>query len=113
MTTGKNRAENARQRLVMIEKFIESGQSAKQFCQQEDVNYGTFQYWLKKYREQRSAPACEPQTASSFVPLTFSSTSTSRYHQRYTIEYHDGVVLHINQDIPLSLLIQLIRAQEN
>jgi hypothetical protein len=113
MSARRNRTENARQRFGMIEKFIESDQSPKQFCLQEEVHYGTFQYWLKRYRNQSTSVEKKQPPKTGFVPLTFSSSGVSGDSHRYTIEYRNGVVLHIRQPIELPLLIQLIRAQEN
>jgi hypothetical protein len=97
----------------MIEKFIESDQSPKQFCLQEEVNYATFQYWLKRYREQSTSVKKKQPLETGFVPLTFSSSEVSGYRHRYTVEYRNGVVLHINYPIEPNRLIQLIQAQDS
>ncbi|MBN2013513.1 hypothetical protein JW960_29560 [candidate division KSB1 bacterium] len=115
MSARRTRAEIARRRFDMILKFIESGQSPKQFCQAEQINYATFQYWLKKYRNQNLPTTAKQPLEGRFVPLTLSSSASeaSACGQGYTIEYRNGVALHIRQSIELHSLIQLIRAQEN
>lgn len=43
------------QMFPLVKKYKSSGQRQKDFCKHHDINIGTFQYWLKKYREQYAA----------------------------------------------------------
>lgn len=50
----------------LVEVWQASGQKQRVFCQEKDLAYSKFQYWLKRYREYRSsAPAAEPFMAVS------------------------------------------------
>jgi len=46
-----------------IEACKNSGQSQKIYCEQVDLAYTTFQYWVKKYRE-----VCNQDEASETTP---------------------------------------------
>lgn len=99
-------------RFASIEQYFESGLNQRQFCEREQINYATFQYWLKKYRDEMSITNPANHDQHSFVPLSFASPQASTHDQPYTIEYANGVVLHINGPINPRQLIQLIRAQD-
>ncbi len=43
------------QMFPFMERYKSSGQLQREFCRSHDINIGTFQYWLKKYREEQSA----------------------------------------------------------
>src|SRR5690606_2023326 len=38
----------------LIEVWKESGKTQREFCQEKDIAYSKFQYWMKKYSEQSS-----------------------------------------------------------
>jgi len=99
-------------RLAMVDKYLTSSQPQKQFCQNEQIHYTTFQYWLKKYRQQQRQAGCVESSAKQFVPLRFSSADRPQPVPCYTLEYPSGVVLHITVAIDAPALIQLIRAQD-
>lgn len=42
------------QMFPLVEKYESSGQRQKDFCNLHDIRIGTFQYWLRKYREEYS-----------------------------------------------------------
>ncbi len=46
-----------------MESCKNSGQPQKVYCEQEGLAYSTFQYWVKKYREE-----CAEDEASSISP---------------------------------------------
>ncbi len=102
-----------RARFAAIEKYLASDQPQKQFCLQEDISYSTFQYWLKKYRQANVEAKCDDPSPADFVPIRFGAPQQPVQEQHYTIEYRNGVVLHINRPIKPDLLVQLIRAQVN
>lgn len=105
-------AERRQARLAMVEKYLASGQPQKQFCQNEQINYVTFRYWLKKYRQEQVKSVCGEPSQNRFVPLTFSPGDVPQRIPCYTVEYPAGVVLHITTSIDPQSLIQLIRAQD-
>ncbi|MFZ5517091.1 MAG: IS66 family insertion sequence element accessory protein TnpA [Candidatus Zhuqueibacterota bacterium] len=99
-------------RMAVIEKYLASGQVQKEFCQNEQISYATFHYWLKKYRQGQTSSASGEPLPNCSVPITFSSAAVSHPAPCYTIEYPGGVVLHISAPLDPHALIQLIRAQD-
>jgi hypothetical protein len=96
-------------RFALIEKYLDSGLTQDKFCEQQQLAYSTFQFWLKKYRQVNSNRAKEQQSpANTFLPLTF--TSPKNDPAPMVIEYPNGVILHINGAIEPQLLIQLIQS---
>jgi predicted acetyltransferase len=80
--------------LSLIEQWQESGKMQQIFCQEHDLTYTTFYYWLKRYRRQMDE--------SSFLPVEISSGSYIE------IRYPDGVILQLPAATRLSTLKQLL-----
>ena len=78
----------------LIEQWKESGKTQQAFCQERDLAFTTFYYWLKRYRRQVDE--------SSFLPVEISSGS------HIEIRYPDGVILQLPAGIKLSALKQLL-----
>jgi hypothetical protein len=102
-------AEQRQLRLATIEKYLASDLTQKQFCQQEQLAYSTFQVWLKKYRQAQVEPGLKQNSDNSFVPLTFTSTTAKLDSAHYIIEYPNGVVLRVSGLIEPQTLLQLIQ----
>ena len=84
----------ADQMFPLVERYKSSGQTIKEFCVQHGLNEGTFHYWLKKYRAQKSI-----QAKDSFHQIKVVADEPV-YDQRYRrIEIHTPSGLKIN--IPL------------
>jgi len=104
-------AERRQLRLATIEKYLASGLAQKQFCQQEQLAYSTFQVWLKKYRQEQVEPRGEPHSNNRFVPLTFTPMPAKPEPTHYVIEYPNGVVLRLSGAIEPQILLHLIWQQ--
>ena len=108
--TFQNSAERRQWRFATVEKYLASGQTQKQFCQQEHLAYSTFQVWLKKYRQTKSVSSPEQQLGSNFIPLTLTPSTATVDSAHYIIEYPTGVILRISGSTTLATLMQLIQA---
>ncbi len=80
--------------LSLIELWKESGKSQQLFCQEHDLTYTTFYYWLRRYRR--------GVDESNFLPVEISSGS------HIEIRYPGGVVLQLPAETRLSTLKQLL-----
>jgi len=98
---------NPATRIAFIKKYLASGLTQKEFCQQEKLAYPTFLAWLRKHRAVLSqAPDSNP-TAAGFVPLQLEpSTCLHRSRGRQarcaascTLEFPNGVLVHFSGDI--------------
>jgi hypothetical protein len=50
-----------------IGQLKESGQSHREYCNQNKMSYHTFKYWLKKYKKGKNFPS--EHSPKSFIPL--------------------------------------------
>lgn len=80
--------------LSLIEQWQESGKSQQLFCQEHNLTYTTFYYWLKRYRRGIDE--------NNFLPVEVSSGS------HLEIRYPGGVVLQLPAETRLSTLKQLL-----
>jgi transposase-like protein len=80
--------------LSLIEKWQDSGNTQQAFCQEHDITFSTFYYWLKRYRHGIEE--------SSFLPVEISSGSNIE------IRYPDGIILQLPAAVKLSTLKQLL-----
>jgi hypothetical protein len=106
-THSQTLGERRQSRIGTVMKYLDSGLTQRQFCQQEKVAYSTLQFWLKRYRESK-LEAQEPNR-DNFVALQVRPPlQTDPPH--YTIQYPNGVVVHINGTISPESLLVLIQA---
>lgn len=107
--TSQTQQERRQARFALIEKYLASGLTQDKFCEQQRLAYSTFQFWLKKYRQEKTDRARKRQSSDNrFLPLTFTSPKTEPAPM--VIEYPNGVILHITGAVEPQLLIQLIQS---
>ena len=99
--------ERRQSRIATVVKYLDSGLTQRQFCQQENVAFSTLQFWLRRYRE--SNPEAQESTRDHFVALQFRSPLQTDW-PHYTIQYPNGVVVHVNGTISPEFLHVLIQA---
>ena len=80
--------------LSLIEQWQESGKTQQVFCQEHNLIFSTFYYWLKRYRRGIEE--------SSFLPVEISSGNNIE------IRYPDGIILQLPAAVKLSTLKQLL-----
>jgi hypothetical protein len=78
----------------LIEQWQDSGKTQQLFCQEHNLTYTTFYYWLRRYRRGLDE--------SSFLPIEISSGS------HIEIRYPGGVVLQLPAATRLSTVKQLL-----
>jgi transposase-like protein len=89
-----DRIQRQQEMLSLIETWQESGKTQQAFCQEHDLTFSTFSYWLKRYRRGTDD--------SSLLPVEISSVSGIE------IRYPDGIILQLPAAIKLSTLKQLL-----
>lgn len=96
--------------LPLIEKYLASNMTQKQFYHSENLTLARFKYWLKKYRQTHQAPAAsaEPPAPTPFVAIHAKPPTTP--NSACEIAYPNGVVLRLSQPTDARLLIQLIHS---
>ncbi len=81
----------------LIEKWQDSNQTQKVFCQEHEIKLATFHYWQKKYRQR------EQDNPSGFIPIEISSSGA----RVVEIRYPNGVIVQLPAP-DLRLLKQLV-----
>jgi len=64
----QERIKRQEEMLTLIEQLQESGKTQQVFCQEHEVTFSTFYYWLKRYRRSMDE--------SNFLPVEISSGSS-------------------------------------
>ena len=86
MSTNQSHADLRSKMFSKIENYLASGQTQKQFCQENNLSFAKFTYWLKKYRDEKSQ-------SSGFIPL---KVSNQKIHGDCRIELPNGVNVILN-----------------
>ena len=61
--------ERKKQMYSLVEKWQNSSSLKKEFCLENNVNLGTFNYWLNKYRKNKSSEFIEINPDSNYSDL--------------------------------------------
>ena len=92
------------QMFLFVEQFKESGLSIKQFCEQNNLRYHSFQYWYRQYKQkdnqQAPVPLFKPITiqpsalpgATGFAEVTFPSGCNIRFSQSVGVDYLEALI---------------------
>lgn len=107
MLSRRRRARPAA-RIAFIKKYLASGLTQREFCQQQKLAYPTFLAWLRKYRAAEGQAPSSSASTPSFVPLQLEPAAHRA--ASCTLEYPNGVLVHFSGDIDVQLLTCLLRA---
>jgi hypothetical protein len=95
----------------LIEEFLVSGNTQKRFCQQQDIRLSTFQWWLHQYRKVNNIPARKTKPATNkFIPVSLETTAPITFQPHCSIEYPNGIVLHLSGHLNPEFIINIIQA---
>jgi len=90
----RERINRQEEMLSLIEQWQESGNTQQIFCQEHDLTYTAFYYWLRRYRHQVEE--------SSFLPIEISSGA------HIEIRYPGGIILQLPAVSKMARLKQLL-----
>ena len=102
MTDDNSRSARALHWESQIKAWKASGQSQQAFCKANDLNYPSFGYWLRKFRDQGVVSETK-RKASSFVPVVAASAPTV-----LTLHLPNGIEVSGVTEHNLSLVEQLL-----
>jgi hypothetical protein len=88
-----------------IELCQREGISPKDYCQQHQIPYPSFQYWLRKYRNEKLTQHIKSE--NGFLPVRIEDAPQSGSNQ-LTIEYPSGIQVHCPLNTPVQVLQSLI-----
>ena len=103
------RTQRTQDMFALIEKYLSSGLKQKQFCQQESIAYSTFQWWLHEYRHRDDKYAPKKPSSKKFIKLPPLSPNVLSHHS-YSIEYPNGITVHLSGPVDVPLISQLVQA---
>ena len=75
-------------RNLLVEKWLHSGQSQKQFSAEHSIKHSTFLYWVKRYR-------IEKQADQGFARVDLGEPSEPNQKARIEITLADDLVIRI------------------
>lgn len=87
----------------LIEVWRASGKTQQEFCQEKDIAYSKFHYWLKRYKEHNLTGDAKP----GFVPVKVKNQTVVRTGALELV-YPDGRRLIFHQDVDPSFLRTLL-----
>jgi transposase-like protein len=100
-----SRETRSRQWTERLDRFHDSGQSVREFCQLEGVSQPSFYSWKKKLkgresdeRQTRHATTVSPKTSSAFKPIELMPTAIPA-QRCTTIHIADGVHIELGEDL--------------
>lgn len=80
---------------AVVEQWQQSGQSARQFCQDQDVGYASFCQWRKRFD---SMPAgASPSPDASFIDLASLGPASGEHGWHIVLRLGNGVELTLSQ----------------
>jgi hypothetical protein len=93
-----------------IQDFLSREITQKQYCQEENLSYSTFMYWLRKYRKDHALPSQRASLPSGFIPLKLTSDSAiSQTPLDCEVKLPNGVLIRCHSASINSSLVNLIR----
>ena len=95
--TKQERQEKSKEMYALIEQWQQSQKTQASFCQEHDIAYHVFVYWLKKYRGQHGQNG-------NFLAMKF----TDHEHTGIEIRYPNGIVIQLPRTVGIHELKQLI-----
>ncbi len=108
MIASSRRRARVQNMFAVIEKYLASDVTQKEFCQQENLSYSTFQFWLHKYRKANNSCKNNESSQAPFVPINFCEPNARSSHQSCTIEFPNGVVVRFSETVDVRYLSQLV-----
>lgn len=88
-----------------IRLWQQSGQSQKAWCEQNNVSYGAFHYWYKRYRNEELAASSDQRRQDRFVRLMVDSSTTPAWCE---LVLGDGKRLIFHQPVSVEFISALI-----
>jgi hypothetical protein len=90
-----------------------SALSQTEFCQQENLAYSWFRYWLKKYRLRDALSpqtytvsiASAPELPAGFIPQRVVPAGPTAPSSTCVIEYQPGIVVRLDGQIDATMLV--------
>lgn len=110
MVTRHQQSSHAQEMFEQVESFLASELSQTEFCQQHDLAYWTFRYWLKKYQARQPMPLQSAAIPTDFIPLRLQASEPLLQTSTCEIEYPSGIVVRLHGPLDAVVVSQLLHA---
>ena len=115
MNQPETRLQKRERMFALIESYQSSDQTQRDFCLENDINYSTFQFWLRQYRKNNENSETHEERLSSggFVPIkiTPSTNRTVQSNFGFQIEYPNGIRILLDAVPDIALIKELLSLQ--
>ena len=95
------RDQNQSAMFQLVEKYLGSGITQKQFCIAHEASLVRFQYWHKRYKEHQSEQG-------GFLPVQIFHGKQKTIVGNLEIQYPNGIILRLPVTTPLNLVRSFI-----
>lgn len=102
----KKNSRTKEQMYPLIEGFSTSGMTSKAYARSLGMKYGTYKYWVRKYRADPQKDFTKPIT-SSFIPIQVKVSEEKVVNHHLDIVYPNGVQISFTTSLDSSELITL------
>jgi transposase-like protein len=121
MSTQPRLSARAQQMFALIETYLTSGLSQKNFCEQHQLTLSTLQHWRRKYAAHQRGGAAGPRQDDApathrheFIPLRPRRGAPDVHPPaQWVIEFPHGVIVRCSGALDFHLLAQLIHSAGN
>jgi hypothetical protein len=96
-----SREQNKAAMFQLVEKYLGSGITQKQFCTEHGLSLVRFQYWHKRYKEHQSEQG-------GFIPVRISHGKQKIIVSNFEIQYPNGIILRLPATASLNLVRSFI-----
>ena len=100
---------------ALVESFQSGNQTQKNFCSEHGISYSTFQFWLRRYRQEYSVCSRREQKLASggFVRLKTTSDEHRKKSNDFdvVIEYPGGIRISFGSVPETGLIRDLLAVQ--
>lgn len=96
---------------ALIENYLASQLTQKEFCRQHNLSKSTFRYWLNKYQKQNGIQQGDHLTSQSFLPIKIKSAKRAiESGTACVIELPNGINIRLEGAIDYNFLLNLIHS---
>jgi hypothetical protein len=104
------KTKRARAMYTLTKKYLASGLKSKEFCKQKSRPCSTFHWWYNQYhKDHHSKPKASSKDFISLKPRVSSQIQSKVFSPMCSIQYPNGVILHLTGQIDFQIIRKLTK----